>query len=501
MSRRQSPVVVPVLFLALLSVRCTTSQPDGLGSEPAPPPEFEIAIGPAPPPPVSPGPPAQGAPEPEVSRREEPTPDAPAVQPRSVSETRQPRLVDMPDTIERQDRAIEEGRGETLLAGAIEEVDRHPGDPDRLYLLGRLQGLLHQVGAARASFERAIAIDPEHAWSLHGRGVLEHRDGRTVSARESFEKALSYDPENVRFAMALASLEYESAGAEPDARQRIGRLERAAAALESLGTIPPEGEIVLALVLFELGRTAEAVDHAARAARGAPRSASILASRGRILEAAERLDDALAAYRDVLSAADDGPEADFARARVERLEQVLRASGSDRIAAASRPTDLAAYLIDADPQIRRNAFKRLRELRQPGDVPTFLRGLADADRGVRIHSIWALGELGAAEALPALLDILHHDRDELARGAVGKALVDLSARQAIGDLVEALAAETHPYVLDQVDFALRNLSGDDPLTGSAASRRTLFDTPEGRARLVSAWREWWNRRATSGRGR
>ncbi|MBI4615496.1 MAG: HEAT repeat domain-containing protein [Planctomycetes bacterium] len=400
---------------------------------------------------------------------------------------------DVAREIEEQDAAIAQGRGETALAQAEGAARRSPRDPARAYLAGRLLALLRGLAPARKAFEAALALDPGFAWAHHGLGVIHLREGDPSRAREEFEKAVAGDPQNARVLVSLADSRFEAAqGLDSESHRQRGFLE-SRALLEQARTLAPEDPRVaidLATVEAALGRTGEALELATFAAGKAPRDARVLAQHARILEDADRLEEAAEAYGRVLSVSTSGEEAELARRRLARIEEVFSLARTSEIEQAAGLEELGPFLASSDPLLRRQAYKKLRQLRHAADAPAFLRGLADADRGVRIHSIWALGELRATWALPDLLALLSSDPDELARGAVGKALVDLGATGAIPALVEALQKEESLYVIEQIDFALRKLSGDDPLAGQSGREGRGTADASWRVELHRAWSEW-----------
>ena len=51
---------------------------------------------------------------------------------------------------------------------------------------------------ARAAFQRAIALSPDHGWSYCGLGRVYLRMGNYVKAREVLENAIRVDPKGVK---------------------------------------------------------------------------------------------------------------------------------------------------------------------------------------------------------------------------------------------------------------------------------------------------------------
>jgi len=160
-------------------------------------------------------------------------------------------------------------------------------------------------------------------------------------------------------------------------------------------------------------------------------------------------------------------------------------SGDDARAAAAAPlagvehvAALAAALAGADPDARWWAVAALAHI--PGERVTQLlaRAAEGDDPDVRAAALHALGQQGAAGALPVLLNALGDDSDYLARLATD-ATVHLLSRAA-PELVTLL--ETHPQPRVRANAA-RALA----LIGDTTTIPALFRALDDDSILVQHW--------------
>jgi HEAT repeat protein len=170
-------------------------------------------------------------------------------------------------------------------------------------------------------------------------------------------------------------------------------------------------------------------------------------------------------------------------AKVRRM--AIRAWGRIRPNPAVSVPVLSGVLRDADPSMRTEALNILTEIGKPA-VPTLVRLLQRED--VVYWCCVALGEIGpdAAEAAPALVDVLNTNRQPevrreaaLALGAIGP-----SSSASVPGLIEALANRS-PTVVAGAAYALGRIgpqarAAETPLTRCAANSDPLVKT-------VCAW--------------
>lgn len=110
---------------------------------------------------------------------------------------------------------------EAALSAARRLAQEHPGIPVSHNILGGVYLALENHAEARASFERALALDSKFTIALFNLALLDQRDKKPDAARAHLERILTIEPRNVQAMIALAQLE-----------EKQGRLPRAVEWLE-----------------------------------------------------------------------------------------------------------------------------------------------------------------------------------------------------------------------------------------------------------------------------
>ncbi|MEW6110044.1 MAG: HEAT repeat domain-containing protein [Nitrospirota bacterium] len=87
---------------------------------------------------------------------------------------------------------------------------------------------------------------------------------------------------------------------------------------------------------------------------------------------------------------------------------------------------------------RAEAAKHLGKINDMRAVKPLVEALQDTNMGVRNNVAFALGELGAREAIPHLIKVLLGDPEEWVRKSAAKALGMLGSREAVSHLAKAL---------------------------------------------------------------
>lgn len=186
------------------------------------------------------------------------------------------------------------GRDEAWLVRATTSAEMAVRQDDQLArahaALGWTQEFLGRTDPARASYARALVLDPGERYALIGSARLETRAGAFAQARAAIDAALRRYPDDRVFLDALGTWHFRQAqyteaesvfrlaiARAPDSvgshanlnavLLRQGRIEEALAVLQQGLRIRPDGRLYsnLGTVLFTLGRYPEAADAFRRA--------------------------------------------------------------------------------------------------------------------------------------------------------------------------------------------------------------------------------------------
>jgi predicted O-linked N-acetylglucosamine transferase (SPINDLY family) len=187
---------------------------------------------------------------------------------------------------------------------------------------GNVLEALERHAAAVASYDRAVAINPDFGEAWHNRGVALSRLGRPADAVASYDRAIALRPHDAagfgHRGIALAGLrEFDAALASYDraialdpgdggmfahrghALTELGRLEDALASYDRALAIKPDDAAALndrAVVLCWLGRFDAALESCERAIRLAPGNPEAFNNRGNALTGLRRFDEALSSF-------------------------------------------------------------------------------------------------------------------------------------------------------------------------------------------------------------
>lgn len=172
---------------------------------------------------------------------------------------------------------------------------------DALHLLALVQSLLGKSELALASFDRALAVQPNHAEALSNRGVV-LRDLKLLDeALDSYDRALAARPEHAE-ALSNRGL----------ALHDLKRFEEALVSYDRALAVRPNYAIALfnrGLTLHELSRFEEALASYNRALALRPEYAEALCNRGLALHELHDFEEALASYDRALALRPDYAEA------------------------------------------------------------------------------------------------------------------------------------------------------------------------------------------------
>lgn len=311
---------------------------------------------------------------------------------------------------------------EALAALAALEK-KQPGNPMTHNLKGAALVVKNDFAGARASFERALELQPAHMPAVRNLARLDLRDNRPDVAKKRYQAVLDKDPNNEQALIGLAAVlrttGADALGIEKLLRQAVAgnpasgsahsalinfyiRSRNFNAALGAAQTahaaLPDEPAMVQAVGMTQLaaGETRQAVASLTRLAGMLPRAPEPQLLLARAYMAVKQPDDAIRALRAALALR---PELDVAQRDIAaihvasgRHEDALREA---RAVQARRPKDALGYVLEGEVYLAQKKLD-LAERTYRGALKRFDR----AALAVRIHSILdAAGKPGEADAL------------------------------------------------------------------------------------------------------
>jgi protein O-GlcNAc transferase len=317
-----------------------------------------------------------------------------------------------------------------------------PAAPAELFIEAVQLHMTGRLAEAGDGYRRVLDLDPRHAPSLHGLGVIAHQARRHAIAADLIGRAIAIDPGVAAYRSNLGN-----------ALKALGQTDQAAAAYRQALAIEPRDSVSLnnlGNLLQSLGRSSEAVDSYRRALTLKPADPVVHNNLGNALAALGDLDEAALLYDRALALNPDYAEAHYNLANLLADQgQFDAAIGGYQRALALRPGHLSARI---------NLGGALRQAGRLGEaIDCYEQVLADHPDNAEAQSNLGrvfmlqgrLGEAGACyeralalrpdyrEALVNLLLWLNYsDRD-------AKAIFDAHRRW--GEMVERTLPSPGPY--------------------------------------------------------
>ncbi len=173
----------------------------------------------------------------------------------------------------------------------LEAIERkEPKSADAWYLRGRVALAQRDIAAARAAFERALAVDNGMFSALVGLVSIDVSERRPDAAVKRLESALAVHPDNLLAIMTLADVKAKN-GAPPAEVRRL--------LTEAVKVAPSAAEPRLKLIEFSLQKrqTKEALASASEAIAAVPGDVAVLEAAGRAQFQAGDVEQALSTFR------------------------------------------------------------------------------------------------------------------------------------------------------------------------------------------------------------
>lgn len=164
---------------------------------------------------------------------------------------------------------LQRGEFERALAAAQDLERKQPDDPLGRHLVGVVHSARKDDAAARAAFERALALRPNYLPSIQALATLDAGENKAGEGRRRFEALIEREPANDQAILALADFQARTGAA---AAEVLATVQRAVSAN------PKSASARIALVNLHLrGRDVQAaVDAARQAAQALPDDVRVL---------------------------------------------------------------------------------------------------------------------------------------------------------------------------------------------------------------------------------
>jgi putative PEP-CTERM system TPR-repeat lipoprotein len=219
---------------------------------------------------------------------------------------------------------------------AIDSLEKkQPDKPLAANLRGRALLAHKDLASARASFERALVIDPTYFPAVASLAALDMGDKKPDEAKKRFEAVLAKDPKNGQALMALAELAARSGAAPAEVAKLIGN---------AVSASPTDPAPRLLLIDFYL-RSKDVKSAASAAQNGVatiPNSPELLDSLGRTQQAAGEFNQAIATFKKLVGMQPLLPQPHMRLAEVHLAAKNKEAAGNSLRKALEIKPDLLA---------------------------------------------------------------------------------------------------------------------------------------------------------------
>ena len=181
------------------------------------------------------------------------------------------------------------------LAAVGKLEKKQPDKPLAANLRGRIQLLQKDNNGARASFEKALSIDPVFFPAVASLAAMDVVDKKPQEAKKRFEAVLSKDPKNVQALLALAQLAATSAATRDEALTWVQKAVDAAPS-------NPTPRLLLTDAYARRGDQKQALAAAQSAVTAIPDSPELLIALGAAQQASGDINQAIATYGKAVAA-------------------------------------------------------------------------------------------------------------------------------------------------------------------------------------------------------
>ncbi len=296
---------------------------------------------------------------------------------------------------------------QALKAIAVLEK-KQPDNPLAYSLRGTALLGKRDPAAARKSFDKALELNPGYFPAAANLANLDMADKKPEEAKKRFESVLAKDPKNVQALMALAQLRAKAGGTTEEVAALISK---------AVTANPTDPTPRLALIGLYLGKkeVKSALSAAQDALAALPERPEILDAAGRVQQAAEDYNQALATYTKLAALTPDSPLPYLRMAEVQMAAKNKEAAmESLQKALKVKPDSLEAQrgimILDLDAGRTKEALevaKQVQKQRPKESVGYIFEGDAHASKKAWVEAAGAY-RAGLKEAATVDLAIKLH---------------------------------------------------------------------------------------------
>lgn len=379
---------------------------------------------------------------------------------------------------------------------------KQPDNPLTYNLRGLALILKRDFSGARASFERAVQLQPTYMPAVTNLARLDLRDKNIEAAKKRYESVLQKEPNDQQALFNLAVLLRISGAKQEDIAKLLKQAvtgnptspvartalvnfylsnrdakSALAAAQDAQAALPNNASVVNALGVAQLaaGQAQAAISTFAQLAGMVPKSPEPLVRQAQAYMAAKRPDDAIQALRAALALSPDQPtiEGDIATIYVStgRSDEALREA---RAVQATHPDQPLGYVLEAEIDVAQKkwgpAVRIYRDAVKKFDLPLLV---------VRAHAVMEAAGEGAEADSMAERWIKAHPKDALVLSYLAQR--DLAAKRYAGAekrLRAALEREpNNPEILNNLAWAMHELKQPNALQYAERAHSLAPDNP------------------------
>ena len=363
------------------------------------------------------------------------------------------------------------------LAAASALERKNPKKPIGANIKGIVYLAKRDAANARASFERALALDPEFGAAAYNLARLDQQEGKYVDARKRYDQLIAKHPDNEQYLLSLAELLAVTNAAPADIvavinkavaanpsspRARIALIRylglrkdwpaALAAAQAAQAALPDNGAVLDAVAVAQIsgGQANQGIETLRHAARMQPRSIGPLARLAQAQVQVKDFDGAIASLRSALALENNNPELWAAQGAVYVRAGRVDAGLGEAAKLKQNPKRADGWLMEGEIQAMQQKWS---------EAAAAYKGALERNPSsftvVRLHA----AQLQSAQAKEAQATaqrwFKEHPDDISARVRVGDQLILAKAFQAAAVQLEiaARAAPDNVAILNNLAFA------------------------------------------------